>query len=596
MQVRHATDPSLDALREKVLATALLTTAVGAPLVSLLILAQAIAEQKTTPLLLALCAYPFTYPLLRVMARWLGPRWTGFAYLALMLLMTLLIQLRGGVSAGVLAIQLLIVLLAGVLYGGRGVLVALGITLSGFAFAGVLVLHGAVPPIDASMWDPLRSSVWIRAALVMAFFGGAAGLAVTYTVKRLAEEGQRAREALDREKQQRLAIERAESEKDEARRALAEAERVTALGRLASGVAHDYNNVLTVIMGAAELAQLGDDLPEEARVCLQDITQAARQAAELTRSLLALGRRDVSQPKRLDVKALLGGLRGTLRRVLPSDIELSIEPHESAEVFIDPTQLERVLLNLILNARDAIEGKGSIEVGYRLEHVDDERPDLPPGNYVVVWVRDDGHGMDPEVRRRLFEPFFTTKKSGRGTGIGMALVHGFVTEAAGTVVVDSAPGNGTTISLYLPEAREEDISQLQSDRAVLTAGPTDADRSILLVEDNPAVLASTTRILEHAGFSVIQANDGDAALRVVGDAAQRVDLLCIDGVIPGTSTAKVIEQCREQRTQIPVIVCSGYVDEELLRRGIQTGAYACVRKPFTAAQLVECVRAELGMP
>jgi CheY-like chemotaxis protein/GNAT superfamily N-acetyltransferase len=293
-------------------------------------------------------------------------------------------------------------------------------------------------------------------------------------------------------------------------------------------------------MGAADLA-LGDrSLSSNVQSCLQDITRASAQAA-------------------------------------------------------DPTQLERVVLNLIVNARDALDGRGKIEVGSRTETFTAGEHGLPDGRYVGIWVRDNGRGMDDEVRRRIFEPFFTTKEAGRGTGIGMALVQGFVIDAAGAVEIESTLGKGTTVTLHLPEASRDSQRPSAPERAPRGRARKAEGLSILLVEDNPDVLATTTRILRAAGFDVVQAEDGDRALDLVDAPHTELDLLCIDGVIPGAPSARVIERVRARRPSTPVIVCSGYVDEELLHRGIRTGEIACVRKPYTSEQLLDCVRSELGI-
>jgi CheY-like chemotaxis protein len=201
--------------------------------------------------------------------------------------------------------------------------------------------------------------------------------------------------------------------------------------------------------------------------------------------------------------------------------------------------------------------------------------------------------MDAEVQRRIFEPFFTTKPVGEGTGIGMAMVASFARTGGGDVQIESKPGGGTTVTVYLPESKSPVVEETVQ-RTSPEPARTDSHR-VLLVEDNAAVRVSTMKMLERAGFSVLWAEDGDRALQIVEDPRVSFDLLCIDAVLPGAPTATVIARARAVRPSIAIVVCSGYIDEDLLSRGIQAGEYACVRKPYTTAQLLECVRTELGI-
>jgi signal transduction histidine kinase/CheY-like chemotaxis protein len=538
--------------------------------------------------------FTLSFPLLRLAAPRLSLQVTGGLYLGLMLVMAVLVELRGGVSTAVTSLELIVIVMAALLFGARGVALGLAACIVGLTAAGIAVVGGYVSPIVPELWNPQYSPVWLRSAAILLAFGGAAATAIVYMVTQLENEARLLQEALIREREQRAALERAEAERERAQRAVAEAERVEALGRLASGVAHDFNNLLTVIVGATEVAQISSQkVPPEVNVCLDDIIRASGQAAELTRSLLMLGRRDIVQPRAIDVKAHVQRMFGTIRRLLPSDIDLAVSIGERACIQSDPTQLDRVLLNLIVNARDAIEREGRVEIGCeRLEP--GKRPELGEGSYVALWVRDNGRGMDAEVQRHMFEPFFTTKPVGEGTGIGMAMVASFARTAGGDVHVESKPGGGTTVTLYLPESATPVVEDAAVQRT--DTQPSRADsHCVLVVEDNTAVRASTVKMLERAGFSVLWAEDGDRALEIVDDARVSLDLLCIDGVLPGARTATVIARARALRPSIAIVVCSGYIDEDLLSRGIQAGEYACVRKPYTAAQLLECVRTELGI-
>jgi signal transduction histidine kinase/ActR/RegA family two-component response regulator len=578
----------------RVLTTALTATAIVAPLLAVWMFWQASERGGLTPLTVSLCLFTLCFPLLRILTPRLSLTVAGGTYLTLMVVLALVVQLRGGITAAVAGAQLIVIVLSALLFGARGAALGLCASLASLALAATAVLGGHVPSIIHEIWDPEQPEVWVRSAVVLLAFGGAAALAIVYMVAELEHEATLLQEGLLREREQRAALERAEAEREQTRRAVAEAERVEALGRLASGVAHDFNNLLTVIVGATEVAQLSTPkLPSEVSTCLEDIVRASGQAAELTRSLLMLGRRDITQPRVLDVKAHVQRMVGTIRRLLPSDIELGVSLGERACALIDPTQLDRVLLNLIVNARDAIEREGRVDLGCERVQLACGSGPAAAGSYVAVWVRDNGRGMDAETQSRIFEPFFTTKPVGEGTGIGLAMVASFARTAGGDVKVESKPGSGTAITLYLPECASAATEEAAAPRAALDLARGDK-HSILVVEDNAAVRASTVKILERAGFSVLSAGDGDRALELVNDTRLSFDLLCIDGVLPGARTATVIERARVVRPAMAIVVCSGYVDAELLRRGIQAGEYACVRKPYTAAQLLDCVRAELG--
>ena len=586
----------LSGLRYQVLSSALGITAVTAPLVAAMIIVREQLAGGPNAITLVLSGYTLCFPALWLLKPRLRPRTQGASYLGLMLVMVFAIQLRGGVSAGVSAIILVFVMLSGILFGTRGMLLGLVATMSMYALAGFAVVGGYVPPPSLAMWDPDLAGVWVRSGVVLTLFGSAAALAVMFVVTRLEHEAALLRQALAREHEQRAALERAEQERERAQEAVASAQRVEAIGRLASGVAHDFNNTLTVILAAAELARRSPGLSERVRSSLQDISEACRHAAELTRNLLTLGRRDAPQPRVVDVGELVQSFAGAARRVLPGDIELCVRASPGARAWIDRTQLERALLNLVVNARDAIERAGNIDVDIGVEPAGNANPPVPAGNYVVIRVRDDGKGMDAEVRGHLFEPFYTTKAAGHGTGMGLALVHSIVTDADGHVRLDSAPGRGTTVTLYLPlVATSAQAPSAQRDAPTLATGARSGGRSILVVEDDPGVRASIVQLLRDAGFAVEQAADGTSAIGLLCDPSHAIDLLFIDAVIPGASSAEVIETARTRRAGIGIIVCSGYVEEELLRRGIRTGEIACVRKPFTSAELLGTVRLELGL-
>jgi CheY-like chemotaxis protein/anti-sigma regulatory factor (Ser/Thr protein kinase) len=282
-----------------------------------------------------------------------------------------------------------------------------------------------------------------------------------------------------------------------------------------------------------------------------------------------------------------------MRRILADDIHLVVNPPaEDAIAMVDEPQLERALLNLVINAGDAMPRGGTVTIGWRVEDLV-STPNLADGRYISVSISDTGQGMDRETLDRVFDPFFTTKIDKGGTGLGLATVYAFTKESHGAVDVTSEPGTGTTITMWLPETRGIHPSTPTPFAAQSAVATVPAGARVLVVEDRADVRASMSRILSHHGFEVIETSDGDGALRRLAD-DKAFALMCIDGVMPGLETATVIERARELAPSMPVLVCSGRVKEELLRRGIATGRYAFLSKPFSSQQLLASVTQVLG--
>jgi nitrogen-specific signal transduction histidine kinase/ActR/RegA family two-component response regulator len=402
-----------------------------------------------------------------------------------------------------------------------------------------------------------------------------------------------------REREQRLALEQSERERvrereqrEQAQRALEQSRRIEALARMAGGVAHDFNNALTVIVGGTEMAKLRRDHPEEVEECLNEVLRAAGGAADLSRRLLMLGRQHVSTPRPTAIAVMVDRLQTPMQRILADDVLLEIDaPPEDAIAMVDETQLERALLNLVINAGDAMPRGGTVTIAWRIEDVAGA-PYLADGRYVSINISDTGQGMSQETLDRVFDPFFTTKSDKGGTGLGLATVYAFAKESHGAIDATSELGAGTRITIWLPEAPHTH-SPSPSPFAAQPATTVPPGARVLVVEDRDDVRASMSRILSHHGFDVTESSDGDGALRRLAD-DRAFALMCIDGVMPGLQTATVIERARELAPAMPVLVCSGHVQEELLRRGISTGRYAFLSKPFSAQQLLASVTRVLG--
>jgi len=375
---------------------------------------------------------------------------------------------------------------------------------------------------------------------------------------------------------------------------LRQSQKMEAVGQLAGGVAHDFNNLLTVIKTYSELLLDQIDGTNPFREDLVAIHRAAGRAASLTRQLLAFSRKQVLQPKVLNLNAVAGGLEPMLRRLIGEDVRIVMLPAPKiGRVRADPGQLEQVLVNLAVNARDAMPKGGTLTIETSNVDLDRDyagrRSVVLPGQYVMLAVTDTGCGMDEATRRRVFEPFFTTKEVGRGTGLGLSTVYGIVKQSGGYVWVYSEPGQGTTFKIYLPSIDEE-ISSSEGQTAQVAVGGAEV---VLLVEDDEGVRALGRRILERYGYTVLEARDGHDALRIAGQYPQRIDVLVTDMVMPELSGREVYQRLSPARPGLRVLYVSGYTDDDIVRRGLIEATAAFLQKPFTAMHLAGAVRAVL---
>ena len=376
------------------------------------------------------------------------------------------------------------------------------------------------------------------------------------------------------------------------------AQRLEALGRLAGGVAHDFNNIITVISGYVDTAL--DALPPGSPIAedLRQVHHAAERAANLTHQLLAFSRKQLLEPAVLDVNDVVRAVEGMLRRTLGEDVDLSFEPGEALRaVRADPWQLEQALVNLAVNARDAMPDGGSLVVRTLNFDADAEfvrRDDrMAPGRYVRLQVEDTGTGIAPDVLKHIFDPFFTTKERGHGTGLGLATVYGIVKQSGGHVWVDTELGVGTTFSIDLP-AVEGPARPLPRavDSAATHAAPDGANRTILVVEDDDSIRVMVTDLLERAGFRVIAAASGSEAIDVAARHAGAIDLLLTDVILPGRNGLEAAREILRSRPGIAVLYTSGYT-EDVLGSTLAAGTNL-LRKPFSPAALVRTVAEILG--
>ena len=371
-----------------------------------------------------------------------------------------------------------------------------------------------------------------------------------------------------------------------------QAQKMESVGRLAGGVAHDFNNMLGVIIGRAEMALEQDVASDKLQHNLKEILKAGLRSADLTRQLLAFARKQTANPKILDLNDTISGTLKMLRRLIGEDIDLFWVPElDLWKVKIDPSQMDQILANLVVNARDAISGVGAITLRTENVVIDDsdrvETPEFIPGEYVLLTMGDTGVGMSEEVRENIFEPFFTTKELGKGTGLGLSTVYGIVKQNDGFIYVASELGKGATFKIYLPRF-EAETSQ---DPPVKTAGkPPTGTETILVVEDDEAILNLSKTILQHLGYTVLTAQTPVQAISLVREHAGELDLLITDVVMPEMNGRVLAEQLGALRQNLKCLYMSGYTADVIAHRGILDEGVNFIQKPFCSDDLAARVR------
>jgi len=374
---------------------------------------------------------------------------------------------------------------------------------------------------------------------------------------------------------------------------LRQAQKMESVGRLAGGVAHDFNNLLTVIIGTSELVL--KELPGDAPIgrLIDEVRKAGHRAASLTRQLLAFSRKQVMTPIVLNLNAVATDMESMLRRLIGEDIQLTLALHPAIRlVKADPGQIEQVLMNLAVNARDAMPNGGKLLIETSNVDLDrsyaGHRREVEPGPYALLAVSDTGHGMDATTIAHLFEPFFTTKEVGKGTGLGLATVYGIVKQTGGYVYAYSEPGLGACFKVYLPQAAEAlPAGRMAAPASVQLSG---GKETILLVEDEEQVRTLARVVLESQGYVVLEAENGNAALAMVGRHTAPIDLILTDVIMPGMNGRALTDRLVTGERPPKVLYMSGYTDEAIVRHGVLNPNTAFLPKPFTTDGLVRKVR------
>lgn len=452
--------------------------------------------------------------------------------------------------------------------------------------------HGADHTIEYRITLPNNEIHWVegRGGVIRNRIGRPIqmiGLCMDITMRKQAEEVLRAsRNELEKRVEERTAERRHLEEQ------LIQSQKLEAVGRLAAGVAHDFNNLLTAIIGHAQLALASLPPNDRLKRSFVTINKAADSAAALTRQLLAFSRKQVMQPRVLDLNSVVTELEKMLGRVIGEDIELRARLQRGlGNVKADPGQMEQVIMNLVVNARDAMPSGGKLTIETANTYLDETYAQRHigalPGPYIMLAVSDTGRGMDEETRRHIFEPFFTTKGLGKGTGLGLATVYGIVKQSEGNIWVYSEPGKGTTFKVYLPRVDADAEEYTRADALVALPRGTE---TILLVEDDETVRELAQEVLEICGYRVLKAGSGKAALAICKQQTEPIHLLLTDVVMPEVSGPELAAQLLSLYPESPVLYMSGHTEDAIVHHGVLDEGTNLLQKPFSPAALAAKVR------
>jgi signal transduction histidine kinase/ActR/RegA family two-component response regulator len=478
------------------------------------------------------------------------------------------VLLRGLAAAPVLLLGLGVLL--STLFLGRG-----GMITSLIVVGTIVAAIGHPEPLASfSRWTTAIDVVCVAAVMT---------ILVQIVVSRLEGSLERRRQAFKRLRTEQTLRQQTQNELTRAQATLQQTQKLDAVGRLAGGVAHDFNNTLQVVLGWTELLR-HETQPQKMQEGIEQIRAAAERSRGLTRQLLTFSRPDMTAPTRVDLHVFLPGLVKSYRRLLPDDVSIVAHTVPGLAILMDEGHLSQVLLNIVLNARDAMPTGGTLALMARFV----PRADLPPSlttfdeGAIEIEVTDTGTGMDEETKSRVFEPFFTTKGT-RGTGLGLSTVYGVVQQARGSIDIRSELGKGTAVKLFFPPLAEPTESRLT---AHVHTARAFIGQAVLLAEDDRDVRTTLARALRQAGHRVVEVGDVESGRVVVKERGTEFGVLVTDGIMPGGSTRRLIDDFLTVRPDGRVVVCSGYIDDELSMRDLGARSFEFVPKPFSPSELV----------
>jgi signal transduction histidine kinase/ActR/RegA family two-component response regulator len=467
-------------------------------------------------------------------------------------------------------------------------------TMKGILNQQATIYGDGAPPQDPSAWHP-EDNLFVRMNDENGEFIGVISVDNSKSGQKPSVETIRPLEIYASLITQIIILKREQANRERLEEQLRMAQKMESVGRLAGGVAHDFNNMLGVILGHAELAQTMITAHHPLFNDLQEIRNAARRSADLTKQLLAFARKQTVAPKVLDLNSTMEGMLTMLRRLIGEGIELIWRPgSELWPVKVDPSQIDQILANLCVNARDAVAGIGKITVATANSCLDQANPDaygqFITGEFVQITLHDNGCGMDKEVLAHIFEPFYTTKSVGKGTGLGLATVYGAVKQNNGFIHAASEPGEGTTFTIYLPRCKDQDAYVVQDARRE-SALP--GQECVLLVEDEPTILKMTATILQCLGYSVLMANSPKEALHMAADFTGKIHLLLTDVIMPQMNGRDLANRLMLSRPELKCLFMSGYTANVIAHHGVLDEGVHFIQKPFLQPELAAIIRKAL---
>lgn len=438
-------------------------------------------------------------------------------------------------------------------------------------------------PVDVNIGDPLN---WYRTTAISVLVWAGLGFSMMFVVNALERNLDRRRAALEALQAEIVERNAAEEARREAEAVASQAQKMEAVGQLAAGIAHDFNNALVVIQGWNEIRGAAD-ADDNQRHGTEMIRQAAQHTAQLSRQLLTFARKDTREPVHLYLDRLVKDAGDSLKHLIGRRVELAFDVQPGLLVHVDESQIQQLLFNLVINSRDAMAGEGRIRIVVRVASAAEvERLGFQGDRWVVIEVEDNGTGIDEETRQHIFEPFFTTKARGKGTGLGLSTVHNIVKQSGGHIEVRSRPGC-TVFSVYLPSSDAAHIARPEQPTEIAAHVP---DLRTLVLEDNDLVRQMIVAALQHQGNTVVECNTGDEALTLLESDPRPFDLLCTDATFPGARLSRVLEAFEQHSPAAKVLICSGYVPEQLPSRKLTPGKIPFLAKPFTGSRLIEKIR------